>query len=121
MGERMRPKPGHHKQEPHRKPSCASRDYWTTPFRRLDQHCPKIGCLKIRVRTSETDYLGEELIPKLLELLKAAAPNITRVAFIHEDYSGRMKAAKAQQRSVGRHAAPLSVEPADARIGLGRR
>jgi putative ABC transport system substrate-binding protein len=65
--------------------------------------------------------LGEELIPKLLELLKAAAPNITRVAFIHEDYSGRMKAAKAQQRSVGRHAAPLSVEPAHARIGLGRR
>ena len=39
MGERMRPKSGHHKQEPHRKPSCASRDYWTTPFRRLDQHC----------------------------------------------------------------------------------
>ena len=32
MGERMRPKPGHHKQEPHRKPSCASRDYWTTQF-----------------------------------------------------------------------------------------
>jgi len=41
MGERMRPKSGHHKQEPHRKPSCASRDYWTTPFRRLDQHCLK--------------------------------------------------------------------------------
>jgi hypothetical protein len=32
MGERMRPKSGHHKQEPHRKPSCASRDYWTTQF-----------------------------------------------------------------------------------------
>ena len=32
MGERMRLKPGHHKQERHRKPSCASRDYWTTQF-----------------------------------------------------------------------------------------
>jgi len=53
--------------------------------------------------------LGEELIPKLLELLKAAAPNITRVAFIHEDYSGRMKAAKFDEFNKGLNASAKSL------------
>ena len=53
--------------------------------------------------TGISDF-GEELSFKLLELLKAAAPGITRVAYIHEDFGGRMKAAKFDEFNKGLNA-----------------